>query len=158
MTISELQCFIATATFSHLFNYKVYEYVGKYWDRWKSWPQYFGGLACACRCECLYVRVCIYMDGWKWFSLARIRLDNLYSWYPKVSDDGTLIQILYFWTLSIVLFYIKYRPVYISKYNDSDTGSCLRLQVKPTQLGPIDKASPYLRWRRQNPVSETLCF
>jgi hypothetical protein len=27
----------------------------------------------------------------------------------------------------------------------SETGFCLRLQVKPTQLGPIDRASPSLR-------------
>jgi hypothetical protein len=56
-------------------------------------------------------------------------------------------------------------PVSISKHV-SETGFCLRLKVKPTQLGPIDRASPYLRtnwigftWRwRQNPVSEKLCF
>jgi hypothetical protein len=34
----------------------------------------------------------------------------------------------------------------------SETGSCLRLQVKPAQLGPIDRASFYFR------TSETLCF
>jgi hypothetical protein len=43
------------------------------------------------------------------------------------------------------------------KHNVSETGFCLRPQVKPTLLGPIDRASPYLR-RRQSPVSETLCF
>jgi hypothetical protein len=36
-------------------------------------------------------------------------------------------------------------PVYFSKHNVSETGFCPRLQVKPTQLGPIDRASPYLR-------------
>jgi hypothetical protein len=41
--------------------------------------------------------------------------------------------------------YLKHRPVYISKHNVSETGSCLRLEVKPTQLGPIDRGSPYLR-------------
>jgi hypothetical protein len=40
---------------------------------------------------------------------------------------------------------IIFRPAYISKYNVSETGFCLRLQVEPTQLGPIDRASPYLR-------------
>jgi hypothetical protein len=48
------------------------------------------------------------------------------------------------------------------KRNVSETGFCLRLQVKPTQLGPIDRASPYwvgFTWRRrQNPVSETLVW
>jgi hypothetical protein len=40
---------------------------------------------------------------------------------------------------------IKNRPVYFSKHNVSETGFCLRLQVKPTQLNAIDRASPYLR-------------
>jgi hypothetical protein len=31
------------------------------------------------------------------------------------------------------------------KYNVSETASCLRLQVTPTQLGPIDGARSYLR-------------
>jgi hypothetical protein len=29
----------------------------------------------------------------------------------------------------------KHRPLYISKHNVSETGFCLCLQVKPTQLG-----------------------
>jgi hypothetical protein len=53
-------------------------------------------------------------------------------------------------------FYLKHCHVYTSKHNVSETGSCLRLQVKRTQLGTFDIASPYLR--RQNPVSEILCF
>jgi hypothetical protein len=39
----------------------------------------------------------------------------------------------------------KNRPVYFSKHNVLETEFCLRLQVKPTQLSPIDRASPYLR-------------
>jgi hypothetical protein len=39
-----------------------------------------------------------------------------------------------------LLFYLKRSPVYVSKHNVSETGFCLRLQVKPTQLGPIDVA------------------
>jgi hypothetical protein len=31
------------------------------------------------------------------------------------------------------------------KHNVSENGFCLRLQVEPTQLGPIARASPYLR-------------
>jgi hypothetical protein len=49
---------------------------------------------------------------------------------------------------SSCLYLKKHRPVYISKHNVSDTGFCLRLQVKSTQLGPIDRANPYLRCRR----------
>jgi hypothetical protein len=39
----------------------------------------------------------------------------------------------------------KHRPVYITKHNVSEAGFCLHLQVKPTQLGPIHRASPYLQ-------------
>jgi hypothetical protein len=31
------------------------------------------------------------------------------------------------------------------KRNFSETAFCLRLQVEPTQLSPVDRASPYLR-------------
>jgi hypothetical protein len=48
---------------------------------------------------------------------------------------------------------IIHRPAFIlntvlfilQKHEVSETGFCLRLQVKPIQLGPIDWASPYLR-------------
>jgi hypothetical protein len=52
-----------------------------------------------------------------------------------------LIQILCFWTLPIVLFLSKTLSSFF-KYKVSETGFCLRLQVKPTQLGPIDRAGP----------------
>jgi hypothetical protein len=44
------------------------------------------------------------------------------------------------------VFIYKHRPVYFLKHNVSETGFCLRLQVKPTQLGPVVRAVPYLRW------------
>jgi hypothetical protein len=62
----------------------------------------------------------------------------------KVCDDGALVQILRFWTLSIGMSLSKNRPVYFSKHNVLETEFCLCLQVKPTQLGPTDRASPYL--------------
>jgi hypothetical protein len=40
---------------------------------------------------------------------------------------------------------ISHRPVYISKDNVSEIGFCFRLQIKPTQKGSVDGASPYLR-------------
>jgi hypothetical protein len=46
-------------------------------------------------------------------------------------------------TFSIVLFSSKHHPVDIPNHNVSDTGFCLRFRVKPTQLIPIDRASPY---------------
>jgi hypothetical protein len=43
----------------------------------------------------------------------------------------------------IMFLDIIHRPFF---YHDvSETELCLRLQVKPTQLGPIDRASPHLR-------------
>jgi hypothetical protein len=55
-----------------------------------------------------------------------------------------------FLTLSIICFYLKHFPLFV--YNNvSETGLCLRLQVKPTQLGPIDRVSPY-RPYLQTPV------
>jgi hypothetical protein len=51
------------------------------------------------------------------------------------------------WT-EVGLYYVSgYYPsscLYL-KHNVSDTGFSLLLQAKPTQLGPIDRASPYLR-------------
>jgi hypothetical protein len=40
---------------------------------------------------------------------------------------------------------IVHRPVSYSKHDVSETGLCLRLQVEPTQVGLIDRASLYLR-------------
>jgi hypothetical protein len=42
--------------------------------------------------------------------------------------------------IHLPVFIQKRRPVYISKHNVSENGFYLRLQVKPTQLGPIDRA------------------
>jgi hypothetical protein len=55
---------------------------------------------------------------------------------------------LYSWTLSIVSSLSKIS----TKYNVSEIEFYLRPQVKPTQLGPIDKASPYLRTHRLGPT------
>jgi hypothetical protein len=49
------------------------------------------------------------------------------------------------WTLSIVLFLPKISPCFIWKHNVSENIFNLRVQIKPTQMGPIDRASPYLR-------------
>jgi hypothetical protein len=46
------------------------------------------------------------------------------------------MQLLCFWTSSGILFLFK-------THSFSETGFCLRLQVEPTQLGPIDRARPY---------------
>jgi hypothetical protein len=34
-----------------------------------------------------------------------------------------------------------HRPVFYLKHDISETGFCLRFQVEPTQLGPVDTAS-----------------
>jgi hypothetical protein len=63
------------------------------------------------------------------------------------SKSYVLLQTLYFSTVSIVLLLLK--------NNISKTLFCLRLQVKPTQLGAIDRASPCLR-RPEAPVIHCL--
>jgi hypothetical protein len=63
----------------------------------------------------------------------------------KFCDHGILIELLCFWTLSIFCFYLK-------QYNVSETAFCLRLQVEPTHLVPIDRASPYLLTGLRNVV------
>jgi hypothetical protein len=55
------------------------------------------------------------------------------------------VQILCFWTLSIGLSLSKNTALFILQNKVSETGYCLRLQVKPTQLGLVDRASPDLQ-------------
>jgi hypothetical protein len=103
----------------------------------------------------LLCRLSVYL-GWK-FDLQHSFLHKNVIWYrtkrctrlpPNDSVTFSIlpkfslkIQIFCFWTLSIApFFYVKHRPVYISKHNVSETGFCLRLRVKPTQLSPIDRA------------------
>jgi hypothetical protein len=71
----------------------------------------------------------------------------------KICDHGTLIKILYFWTLSIVLFLSKTLSCIFKKHNVSETGFCFLLQVKPIQLGPNDNVIPYHR----TPASTISC-
>jgi hypothetical protein len=68
------------------------------------------------------------------------RLLSFDTWTTLEIDGQTifLLQLLCFWTLSVVLFLFK-------THNVSESGFYLRLQVEPNQLGPIGIASPYLR-------------
>jgi hypothetical protein len=63
-----------------------------------------------------------------------------------------LTNIIFFGHYPSSYLYLKCSPVSLSKHNVSETGFCLHLQVKPIQLGPIDRATPYLR------TSVTLCL
>jgi hypothetical protein len=60
----------------------------------------------------------------------------------KVCDNGILIHnsILCFRILSIALYLSRTPSCFYFKQNVSETGFCLHLQVKATQLGPIDTA------------------
>jgi hypothetical protein len=89
----------------------------------------------------------------KWpFSYETWMLSYALSWVSRMqstplhitTSTSPLIQILCFWTLSIILFLPKNTVLSIFRNNVSETGFCLRLQVKYTKLGPIDRASPYL--------------
>jgi hypothetical protein len=44
----------------------------------------------------------------------------------------------------IIILDIIYFPVFYLKHNISETGFCFRLQVVPSQLGPIDRANTCL--------------
>jgi hypothetical protein len=73
---------------------------------------------------------------------------------------------------NVMFLDIIHRPVFILKHNVSEIGFCLRLQVKPSQLGSIDRASPeigmnFIYWALQGrlylktegeSVYEILCF
>jgi hypothetical protein len=60
---------------------------------------------------------------------------------------------------NIMFLDIIHRPVYITKHNVSETGFCLRLQIKLTQLGPINRASPHLwYWYRCSSLKVKLCL
>jgi hypothetical protein len=74
---------------------------------------------------------------------TEVTMDNIHT--VLLVEIKSQVKLLCFWTLSIVLSLSKNRPVYFSKHNVSETGFFLRLQVKPTQFGPIDRASAYLR-------------
>jgi hypothetical protein len=78
-------------------------------------------------------------------SVYSILANGCWKYDLRVCDDDKLVHILYSWTLSIVLSSSKMLTKYVS-----EIGFYLRPQVKPTQLGPIDRASPYLR----TPVSD----
>jgi hypothetical protein len=60
-----------------------------------------------------------------------------------------LIQLLCFWTLTIILFLFK-------AYSVSEDGFSLRLQVEPTQLGLNNRASCYLRSQRERKKNRTM--
>jgi hypothetical protein len=58
-------------------------------------------------------------------------------------------KLLCFWTLSIVLFLSKNTVLFIFQNTTFWRLDSVCLQVKPTQLGPIDRDCPYL----QTPVT-----
>jgi hypothetical protein len=80
---------------------------------------------CVCVCACIY------------FNMYPIKRWNMLTFPWFYSVPSTIGKHIMF--LDII------RPVYISKHNVSETGFFLRLQVEPTHLRPIDRASPYLQ-------------
>jgi hypothetical protein len=52
----------------------------------------------------------------------------------------------YKYTLTITILDNIHRPVFYLKHNVSEIGFCLRFQVEPTQLSPIDRASSFCLW------------
>jgi hypothetical protein len=76
-----------------------------------------------------------YIGGRRRYIQQNTGWNSIFTW-----TTSTLVQILCFWTLSILFFYIKNTVLFIFQNNVSETGVHLRLQVKPTQLGQIDRA------------------
>jgi hypothetical protein len=69
----------------------------------------------------------------RWPLLNKQRINT-----SKVWNTVESVQLLCFWTLGIIMF--------LFKTHISETGFCLHLQVEPTQLGPIKRASPSPIW------------
>jgi hypothetical protein len=65
-----------------------------------------------------------------------LRSRSLWQWY--ISTNIMFLDVIHH-----PFFSWKHHLVYFSKHDVSETGFCFRLQVKPTQLVPIDRASPY---------------
>jgi hypothetical protein len=56
----------------------------------------------------------------------------------------------YFITTTLTVLDIIHHPVFYLKHDVSETGSCLHLQVEPTQVRPVNRASLRMR-QRQTP-------
>jgi hypothetical protein len=72
---------------------------------------------------------------WNWSLLRNPVSSSQFRGY-RVQQDSQ--------NTNIMFLVIIYRPVYISKLNVSETGFCLRLQVKRTHLSSIDRARTYV--------------
>jgi hypothetical protein len=68
----------------------------------------------------------------------------LYS-FPNINTHNYVKFWVNFHTTNIMFLYIIHRLVFYLKHDVSVTRFCLHLQVRPTQLSPMDRASPYLR-------------
>jgi hypothetical protein len=98
-------------------------------------------------CYVYYRTQCINIFGSSsWFAVQFC----LYNSFKEIREFHQLdarqrvVQILCFWTLSIILFLSKSPSCFYLKTYVSETGFCLHLQVKPIQLVPIHRANPYL--------------
>jgi hypothetical protein len=91
--------------------------------------------------KCFTIASFFAMNDGLWIHFHENQSINWFGNYHSIANfcfrKDSHRQLLCFWTLPIVLFLFK---TYVS-----ETGFCVRLQVEPTQLGPIDKASPYHR-------------
>jgi hypothetical protein len=86
------------------------------------------------------------------FKSKTISVDWQHFYYSISRSQGSAQILTSDYWFDIVhhpVFILKHCSVYFSTHNILETGFCLRLPVKPTQSGPIDRASPYL----QTPVA-----
>jgi hypothetical protein len=80
-----------------------------------------------------------------------VKMSSLWLWNVYSSHFTNHIQLLCFWTLSVILFSFHTRNVSESEFS-------LRLQVEPTQLGQIARARLRIMFRNTEPPSHTFKF
>jgi hypothetical protein len=76
---------------------------------------------------------------------AEVNNTRVYTPTPSdvfMADNDILYKYDVFEHYPSSCLYIKHRPLYITKYIVSESAFCLRLHVKPIQLGPIDRTDP----------------
>jgi hypothetical protein len=96
-----------------------------------------------CSASPLASGACSFYSGCPRFTL--LPRDRL-SWYSTVYGFVACMNV------TVTILDVIHHPVFYLKHNFSEIGFCHRLQMGPTQLGPIDTASPCLRTPATTPT------
>jgi hypothetical protein len=98
-------------------------------------PQYNGEPATTAADRTYSVPVLIY-NGSRKFSLGSLIDETRHGRFETKYIARTII-------LDII-----YRSIFYLKHDISEAGLCLRLEVEPTEFGPVGRASPYIHGDR----------